>query len=155
MSEEKDNTVEKKDSEVAELEARLKAAVGSKARFDEARQTAELRRRVEEAERVAADLEVLEGLIAKHGEIGDRLAVLHTSAGMVVVKRPNPLHYRRFQDQKDQQTEHVATLVRTCLVHPSATGFETICNELPATLLQVADLVASLAGVGKGRVEGK
>jgi hypothetical protein len=154
-----ENTAEARTEETsqgdAELQRRLRAANARKARFDEARQAASLARKVEAAEREAADLEVLEGLIEKHGELGDRLEALHTSAGMVVVKRPNSLHFRRFQELGNAKLADVEKLVRASLVHPDATRFDAIVDALPATLIQAADLVAKLAGVGRGHVEGK
>lgn len=138
-----------------DLQRRLRVANERKARFEEARQSSALARKVAEAEREAADLEVLEGLIEKHGELGDRLEALHTSEGMVVVKRPNSLHFRRFQELGNAKLADVEKLVRASLVHPDATRFDAIVDALPATLIQAADLVAKLAGVGRGHVEGK
>lgn len=138
-----------------DLQRRLRVANERKARFEDARQSSALARKVAEAEREAADLEVLEGLIEKHGELGDRLEALHTSEGMVVVKRPNSLHFRRFQELGNAKLADVEKLVRASLVHPDATRFDAIVDALPATLIQAADLVAKLAGVGRGHVEGK
>jgi alpha-ketoglutarate-dependent taurine dioxygenase len=138
-----------------DLQRRLRVANERKARFEEARQSSALARKVAEAEREAADLEVLEGLIEKHGELGDRIEALHTSEGMVVVKRPNSLHFRRFQELGNAKLADVEKLVRASLVYPDATRFDAIVDALPATLIQAADLVAKLAGVGRGHVEGK
>lgn len=153
------NTEEARASDTAaeddDLQRRLRVANERKSRFDEARQAASLARRVAEAEREASDLEILEGLIEKHGELGDRLEALHTSEGMVVVKRPNSLHFRRFQELGNAKLADVEKLVRASLVHPDATRFDAIVDALPATLIQAADLVAKLAGVGRGHVEGK
>lgn len=140
---------------MAELQRRLRTANAQKQKFSEARALEELRRQVEQAEREAAEVVVLEGLIEKYGEIGDKLAALHTSEGLVVVKRPAAPTFKKFQDVKDQKVIDVENLVRPCVVYPERAKFEAICDALPATLLQVADLVASLAGSGRGRVEGK
>jgi hypothetical protein len=150
-----DKTSDAVDTGAEDLQQRLRRAEERKAKFDEARQSAALARRVAEAEREAADLEVLEELISKHGEIGDRIEALHTSEGMVVVKRPNSLHFRRFQELSSAKLADVEKLVRASLVHPDPVKFDAIVESLPATLIQAADMVAKLAGVGRGHVEGK
>ena len=155
MANEETKVVESEEQELAE---RLQAAAQRKARFDERRARSENLRKVEAAEREAADCEKLEELIAKHGELNVGIAAIHTDQGMVVVKRPNHLHFKRYQDKANTGKithQDVEQLVGTCLVHPSRDAFDVIVAELPATLVQVADEVASLAGVGRSRTEGK
>lgn len=99
---------------------------------------------VETEERNAADAEAL---ARAEEEIGaNKIAVVHTDLGCVIVKRPNPIHYKRFRDKESAKTQDLDQLVRPCVVHPTLARFDAILEEQPATLDRVADRVVYLAG---------
>ena len=126
-------TIEELESRKAELEAARAARAST-----------------EKAEALAqevADLEMLDKLEAEHGAVGKFLYQVPTPGGMVVVKRPNALHYKRFAEIGEKaKTEDVAKLVRPCVVHPTIADFDLLCEEFPATLMRAANAVGFLAG---------
>lgn len=99
-----------------------------------------------EAEQAADDAEALEAAEEKHGALGTHLRTIETDHGLVILKRPNPLHYKRFRDAGKQSTEAFERLVRPCVVHPASSRFDHILDTLPATLDRCADAVVELAG---------
>jgi hypothetical protein len=106
------------------------------------------------AERLAlADEEAMDQAEAEHGK--RRVALVQTDLGAVIVKRPHPAIFKRFQDRGKTNTDALADLIRPCLLHPTLTGFERICEELPATLTRVADAITVLAGFRSDDISGK
>lgn len=141
----------------AALEKRLEEARERK-RIAEAKRLAmetegELQRRVEIEEIAAADEEA----IAKYEEeIGaQKIRVVHTDVGCVIVKRPNPLLYKKFRDQGNTKTKDLEKLVHPCLVYPTVTQFEKMMEEQAATLDRTADAVVTLAGFRRKEVSEK
>lgn len=140
-----------------DLEGRLEAAKERTRKAREARelreQSRELEERVEAAEREAADAEAIEAAEVEHG--AKRVMQIPTSSGVVIVKRPNPIHYKRFRDEGDANTEAIDRLVRPCVVYPSLSEFDRILEEEPAVLDRCADRVVRLAGFRVKELEGK
>lgn len=99
---------------------------------------------VEAAERDALDSEAIAKAEAEFG--AGKIAVIPTDLGCVIVKRPNPVLYKRFRDKESAKTSDLESLVRPCLVYPDASRFDTILEEQPATLDRAADRVVYLAG---------
>jgi hypothetical protein len=145
--------------EKAELEARLVAARAKRdeiARGRAAREElATMRAQVEAEERAAKDDAAIAAAEAEHGPIGKKIAVVQTDIGAVIVKRPNHIHFRRFQDAGSTKSGELEKLVRPCLVYPPLSAFEALLEELPATLTRCADAVCGLAGVRAEEVSGK
>lgn len=109
-------------------------------------------------ERALADDKALADAIAKHGQIGKGVALVETPDGMIVVKRPNPILFRRFQDTSKGEAptlDEVEKLVRPCVVHPSIASFESILDAQPGVLVRCGNAVCALAGVAQGEVRGK
>jgi hypothetical protein len=93
--------------------------------------------------------------VEKFGELDVMIRGVKTACGIVIVKRPVAHHFRRFQELPKTKSSDLEQLVRPCLVHPGIADFERYCDEQPATLLRVADSVATLAGVRASEVAGK
>ena len=143
----------------AQLEQRL-AELRSKRKEleDRADQGATERRLVEQIEieeRAIRDREALAEAEAKHGPVGKKIAVVQTEVGGVILKRCNPLLFRRFQDSGKTTSDELERLVRPSLVYPDASTFEKWCDEQPATLIRCANAICVLAGVRVKEVEGK
>lgn len=144
-----------------ELQARLDQVRARRAQLDaEEAERAQERSLAEQLEREERDLRDREAIAAaelEHGPLGKKIAAVRTDMGVVIVKRANHVLFRRWQDrgEKSMQTEELEKLVRPCLVHPDVTTFDRILDELPATLLRVADAVSVLAGVRAQEVSGK
>lgn len=105
--------------------------------------------------RQAADEEAIDEAEQEHGLLGVKIDRVDTECGVVIVKRPNHLIFKRFQELGRTKSEDFVKLVHPCLVHPSVSEFERYCEEQPATLLRTADAVATLAGVRGDQVRGK
>jgi hypothetical protein len=147
------------DRKNSELEQRLVDIRARRAELDklqavrsEERDLAEL---VEREERELKDREAIAAAEAEHGPLRKRIAAVHTDLGVVILKRSNPLMFRRFQDAGTLKSEHLDKLVRPCVVHPDLPTFDRILEELPATLLRCANAVSELAGVRAEEVTGK
>ncbi len=110
---------------------------------------------LEAEERALVDDRAILAAVEEHGPIGSKIAVVYTDLGAIVVKRPNHLHFRRFQDSEAVKSADLEKLVRPCLVHPSGSRFDEILEELPATLLRVGDAVVTLAGAKAKESAGK
>jgi hypothetical protein len=151
------NAVE--NDELAQLEAELEALRKEREDFDQAKAQAskaqKLRDAIEQEKRELAEAKALADLEAKHGAVGKYLYRVNTGEGMVVVKRPNHLFYKRFVDEGKTNTEAYDKLVRPCLVYPDKVRFDQICEAEPGTLVKCADAVVWLAGTKKSDLEGK
>lgn len=84
-----------------------------------------------------------------------KFAAHKTPLGVVIVKRPNHMHYRKFIGSKDIGPDDAERLVLTCLVHPSRAEFQTLAEEYPAVPLEVASKVLDLAAGRQGELAGK
>jgi hypothetical protein len=137
-------------TEREELEARIRKAKADRAELeqqrDEREQLEELRRQAQREELLTRDAPHVAKAEEDHGPIGVKIAVLETDLGAIIVKRPNHLHYRRYQNKGASSVEDLWALVRPCLVYPSAAEVEKILEELPGKLLPLANRVVELAG---------
>jgi hypothetical protein len=140
------------EQKLSELRAKRAALAEERAKQEAERALVE---QIEAEERALRDDEAIAAAEAEHGPVGKRIAVVHTDLGVIIVKRPNPLIFRRFQDKGTTKTEDFDQLVRPCLVYPSKTEFDRILEELPATLIRAANAVCALAGVRHDEISGK
>lgn len=115
----------------------------------------EYRRKVERKEQAAKDAPRIVEAEDEHGPIGERIAVVETDLGAIVVKRPHHLIFRRFQDKGSTKSDDLWALVKPSIVYPDAKRVDQIIEELPATLSQLADEVVTLAGVRSKEAAGK
>lgn len=143
----------------SELAERLERVRAERARLAEERQRRETERelleRVEAEELALQDEQVIAKAEDDHGPLGKRIAAVHTRSGVVIVKRPNPVLWKRFVDASKQTADELERLVRPCVVHPDKASFDRYLEEEPALLVRCADHVATLAGVRMGEVSGK
>lgn len=144
---------------MSDLDARLAAAKAAKAEIEKRRaKSAEERASVDavaQAEREVKELAALEKFEEEIGPLGTHLAIVETSAGRVILKRPAVAVFRRFQDKGDFKSQALAMLVDPCVVYPDKSAFDTLCEELPAVLTVCADAVCMLAGARAQSVSGK
>jgi len=139
-----------------ELRKRLEAAKKQASSEREKRETAAqptLEQQVEEAERRARDEAAITAAEAEHGP--EKVAALHTPMGTIVLKRPNAVAFKKFQDTEGVNIDELEKLVRPCVVHPSHDRFDAILEELPGVLGDLAKQCSALAGVGRSKLEGK
>lgn len=142
-----------------DFEKRLAAARAKRSELETAAAARAVERdqaeQLEAEERSIRDLEAIAKAETDHGPQGRKIAVVRTDLGAVVLKRANPLHYKRYVDQGEFNTEANERLVRQCVVHPPLTTFEAWLQEQPAILVRCANAICALAGVRAKEVEGK
>lgn len=106
----------------------------------------------QQLEQAIADEEALTKLIAEHGPLDAKISAIHTDMGLIVVTRPHPMKFRRFQDRGKFDTDEISQLIRPCVIYPPLPRFDTILEELPATLARVGSAVIALAGHRSGEL---
>jgi hypothetical protein len=145
--------------ELAQLEAEIEAARKAREEFEaaqaKAKRTQELKDELEAEKRALKDAQTIADLEAKHGPIGKALYKVDTSDGMIVLKKPNHLLFKKHQDVGKNDSAAMYKLVRPCLAHPDVTAFESILESEPATLVRCSDAVCYLAGIRRSDWEGK
>jgi hypothetical protein len=140
--------------EVAKLE-RARLAAEREAR-EEARALAE---QLEAEELAVRNAQAIEKAESEHGPLGKKIAAMHTTSGIVILKRPNHVIFKRFQERsmsdKGLKIDECEALVRPSLVHPDKATFERYAEEEPAIILRAANVCAALAGSRAEEVSGK
>ena len=143
--------------ETLELRKRLAVARERKRVAEAAREKADagtaLRKSVEAEEIAAADTEATAAAESEHGS--DRVAVVHTSMGCVILSAPNHIIYKRFRDNGEAKTADLERLVRKSLVHPDVNKFDRMLEALPAILDRSANKIVELAGFNAKESAGK
>jgi hypothetical protein len=149
------------EEEMKELKAREAAAAAALEPIEAERakreELAAYRREVERKERAVKEAPEIARLEAEHGPIGEKIAVVETDEGAIVLKRPAPVVFKRFQDAGDSKSKSdtFASLVKPCVIYPDMKRFNEILEALPATLSRCADEVVALAGFGQKEAAGK
>lgn len=113
-----------------------------------------LRIGIERTKRQARELPILRDLEAEHGALGDGIGKVDTPMGMIVVKRPSQVVYKRLQSSK-ATPEDLERFARACLVYPTREQFNTIISEYPHMTTAAADEAAHLAGLARKEASGK
>lgn len=142
-----------------ELLARIAAAQAAKKSVDdqasEAKELRELEEQARRAEKEAEDAPHIARAEEELGVKGLHFAVVQTDFGSIVLKRANPLRFKRFQDTGKTTVLELDKLVRPCLFYPDAKAFDSICEEQPYVLTRCADAVSFLAGVRRADLDPK
>ena len=146
--------------EASELRARIAAARDKRKALAAAeaprRELATLTREAELEERGAAD----DAAIAKaERELGKRnvdWATCDTAIGVVILRRPNGVAFKKFQDTPGKPTTLVLEeLVQPCVCHPPVGEWNKALDITPGVLMQAADRVCELAGIRQAEQLGK
>lgn len=143
-----------------ELQARLEQARARKEAAEQTRKAraaeAQVLLEVQEAEREAADAEAIDKAEREHGTTAEgKIAIIRTRLGVIILKPPHATLYKRFQDQAQATYTEVETLVRSCLVHPDSSAFDTLIRELPGVMVACGKAVNELAGLRTADLLGK
>ena len=139
----------------AKLDAAQKRADDAQEARAQAKSQQELIDRIAKVERECIEIETLSKLEAELGLEGKAIKKVETSVGMIVVKKPNHLLYKRFLDSDKLDTTVANKLVRSCIVYPSKEEFDKIMEEEPHAIMRCANAVCELAGVRRDEVLGK
>lgn len=154
--------------EVAALRARIAKARAATEAIKEAeaprRELESLKLEAEQAEREVRDEEALAKAERETGDIVDRKTLMGTkgkiaahrsAAGLVIINRPDAVKFKAFQDLEGTKREDLEALIFPCRRYPSAEEFDRILETYPATLTNLADRAAHLAGARKSELSGK
>jgi hypothetical protein len=114
-----------------------------------------LKAEIEHEKRRSVEAQVLSELEEKHGAVGKHLAVVETGEGVIVLKRPNHLQYKKFTDADKHTSDTFYRLVAPSLVYPTKAEWERINEAEPATLVKCANACVTLAGFTRADLEGK
>lgn len=136
---------EKREALEAELES-LRARKREAAKSLEIPET--LEEQVERARIEAKGEEELAKAVAKHGR--KRVGVVRSYTGFVVLKRPNHIKWRQFQDNAEVTMETIESLVRDCVTYPNAARLDSMFEEIPDLVQKCGHVVVELA---KGTVQ--
>jgi len=128
--------------ELTALRAQLAAA---RAQRETAQEALERAAEIARLKQEIADEPHITKAVEEHGAIDDRIGLVQTAMGVVIVRRPKQAVWRRFSDAGSMKGPDIHTMVKQCLVHPDAARFDSICDAYPATLEIVGGKVATLA----------
>lgn len=140
------------DHQADELRARLEAARAKRQAIDDARarrdEQESLRNQVEEEERKLSSAQAVADAEEKHGRVGVGIAVVPTDHhGVIIVKKPNHVLYRKWRDGDDPTTtSKMEEFVTPAVVYPDRGAFAAIIQDQPALLDVLCTQVAALAG---------
>ncbi len=139
------------------LRMRLEAARAQRREIEDRRakrsEDQELAAQVAAEERAVLDQKALEEAEAEIGE--KKILAVETTQGLIIVKRPRAMLYKRFRDVGEVKTQDLEKLVRPCIVHPDLSRFDQMCDEEPAILDRCGDRVVTLAGFRAKEAAGK
>jgi hypothetical protein len=147
--------------EIAELEQQLAAERDALSEAELAREKARkasvLKSEIEEARRRRKEEEALAQCEAKYGLLGKNLERVDTIDGMVVVKKPDGIKVRKWQDQykEDITADALRQIARPCVVYPELSDFDALVTERPVVMVSVATAVLKLAGLRLKELSGK
>lgn len=110
---------------------------------------------LEAAKRELEHEQALEQFEEQFGPVGEKIAVVKTRLGNIILRASNHTKFRRFQDKESMSMDDLDALVRPCVLHPTLSEFDLILKELPATLPRCANSIAVLAGVRAEEVRSK
>lgn len=159
-------------TEREKLEARLSAAKAARAAaslLEAPRIELELlRQQTEDEEQALEDDAAIAAIERQKGDainrstgMGTKLAVVraprgkHGPARLVLFSSPDPVIFKRYQDQDSTSVEEIEKLVRPCRLYPESSKLDAVIDEFPGLLLTCADTVAYLAGARLRKIGGK
>lgn len=134
---------------------RLATLRAERAKLVAARECVTVEEQIEQEELALANETAIAKAIADHGVLGKKIAAVETDLGVVIVRRPNHVFYKRFIESGESTTTEFEKLVRPCLVHPDKERFDAMCVEQLGILPRVASAVCVLAGARLKEQAGK
>lgn len=143
----------------AALQARIAAARTESQAIDaaeaERRELEALEAEAEAAERAVRDARAIVEAEKKLGRRGKAFEVVTTDLGAVILRRPDPIRYKRFVDEAKTSQDEIEAFVRTCREYPPEAEFSKLLEELPGSLGAMSNAVGQLAGIHLAEVQGK
>jgi hypothetical protein len=131
---------------LAELAAARSAREDAEARREAKKTPDQIRDDIERERRKAMEIDKLADLEAQHGPVDKAIRPIETLHGMVVVKRPAEMAYRKFSDMEKVTTSAARELAQSCLVYPDKEQWNRIVADEPAVIVRAANAACWLAG---------
>jgi hypothetical protein len=133
-----------------EIEAEIERVRAERA---ERERSASLAAAMERAQQTLADEAAWDAAVAEYGV--SKLARVETDNGMLILKRPNPVKYKAFQDKPGINVDQIQELVSPCIVYPPKPVVNAWIAEQPGMLNELGRVVAKLAGARAAEVTAK
>lgn len=135
--------------EVDKLKAELQAELDAIEALDEEDPVAELKQQLEDAKKDRANKEKIKELVATHGAIDKKIAVveIESTKDIVVVKAPEAATFKKYLDSNNTQTsQDNEKLVQPCVIYPSLANYNNLLSKNPAIIIELSGAVQRLAG---------
>ncbi len=114
-----------------------------------------LQREIEQESIKLKNDQVLECLESEHGALGEKIAAVFGPRGVVVVRKPNTILFRKWVDEGKTTTAASIAFVRTCVLSPDQATFDEWLEERPGMLASLLHSCLMLAGFNAEEVAGK
>lgn len=82
----------------------------------------------------------------KIGPLGEKIMVVRCVHGAIILKAPNHIKFRKFQDSTIN-VDTVEALVADCRVYPVASEFDRWITDQPGVLQRCCEAIGNLAGL--------
>lgn len=152
---------ERRAAELAALRAQIAAEDTAREKAAKSREPDELataRAELELSRRRRQDEETIADLERLHGKLNEGIASLDTPEGMIVVKCPDYITFKRYNAAAKASRatlEEDELLVLTCLLHPARDRYIAIRDKRAGIVTTLSTLALRLAGVRQVDLEGK
>lgn len=106
----------------------------------------------EELAKAELDLANETALVAatvQRGKIGVKWSAVNTRLGVILVKAPSDIHYKKFQEDPKFDFDALESYVAPCVFYPSQGEFAKIVKELPGVLAELVIHLNALMGERK------
>ena len=148
--------------ELEELDRQIKAEQAAIAEVEKRRAASKAEAKkaeLEQLQRARREAEIVEQLELKHGKVNEKIVTCSLPEGLVAVRAPLPMVYRKFLQattgKNGATLDDQDLLVRQCLIHPSQDEFNVIKQQRPGIVTTLSNLAMKLAGVMQVELEGK
>lgn len=157
VRERKVEMTEEKAEENSDVQVRIAAARERKEKAIKHQESTrnQLEEQLATAELEAADEEAIAKACDELGERGKHFGTVFSPLGVIILRKPNALKYKQFQDAGKYTTTALESLIYAARFYPEASRLEAIFQEYPGKIGEAADCVADLAKGARKAAEGK
>jgi hypothetical protein len=135
----------------ADVAARIAAARAELEELEKAREARAAENREQRAlEQAQLALSNAKAIARAEEELGEgKFATVTTTMGVVIVRRPHPMHFRRFQREAlkngELDPDKVEAFAKACVFHPAREEFAAMLDEIAGVAGRVANMATMLA----------
>jgi hypothetical protein len=148
-------------AEIRELQRQLDDALRdldeARAARERGRKAAVMQEEIETAKRAAREQRAVADAEAKYGPIGKGIETVETIDGLLIVRKPDGIKVRKWQDQHGENINSSACrqITRPCVVYPPLDEFDRMMDERPISLTAATTAVLKLSGLRVKELGGK